>query len=76
MPLDLESLVDRKILSCAARQWQKTTMLVATVLRLCSDAEVDEEYIATRIETLIEQQRLESRGNVSNWRHSEIRLSQ
>jgi hypothetical protein len=75
MSPDAEALVDRRILSCAAHQWQKTAMLVGKVLRLRSDADVDEDFIAARIEVLVEDRRLASRGDPSDPRQSEIRLS-
>jgi hypothetical protein len=50
-------------------------MLVGKVLRLCSDADLDEDFIAARIEALVEDRRLASRGDLSDRRQSEIRLS-
>lgn len=71
------SEIDRAVLSSIEPRWQKVAMVI------CRAAEElyghlpagDDAYemIARRVEFLIESGRLESQGNISRWRFSEVR---
>jgi hypothetical protein len=69
-------LLDSAILRTARHDWQKLAMLVAKVQREWrqDNAEPEYELIAERVTSLVEEGRLESTGNLSDWRHSEVRL--
>ena len=68
--------LDNLILSLAKTRWQKTAMIIAKALnqleaRLSNDPA---DKVAKRIEYLVSVNRLESQGDLSRWRFSEIRL--
>jgi hypothetical protein len=69
--------VDRLILSVAQAQWRKVAMILSQVIAARGgrgdDAEL--EYVAQRVRTLVENGRLQAQGDLSKWRHSEVRLS-
>jgi XRE family transcriptional regulator, aerobic/anaerobic benzoate catabolism transcriptional regulator len=68
-------LVDQAILACCKPQFLKVARIVgdvATALKLPRD--VDKDFIAERIKTLVKLERLESQGDLDRWRFSEIRL--
>lgn len=66
--------IDAAILSAVSNRWQKVAMIVGTVLR-CSDGQAaGSDHIAGRIVALVDNGVLESKGNLSNWRRSEVRL--
>jgi Protein of unknown function len=71
-----EGDVDRLILSFAQVQWRKVAMIISKVVdasgRRWGDAELHE--VAERIRVLVEDGRLEAQGDLSKWRHSEVRL--
>ena len=69
--------LDELILSTASHNWQKVAMVIARV----SDTEsslsagtTEPTVIADGIGRLIAKGKLVAQGNISNWRHSEIRL--
>ena len=66
--------VDQAIMLAAKDRWLKVARIVAEVGH--SDAEGSTEYafIADRIAALVKAGELEAQGNLSNWRHSEVRL--
>jgi len=68
--------LDEIILSLVRPQWRKVAMIVAKALNECEIREIpaNADEIAGRVETLVSENRLESQGNLSNWRHSEVRL--
>lgn len=70
--------LDTLILSCAGARWQKVAMIIAKALREFERAGTstseDQYRVADRIEALVEAGKLEAEGNVSLWRHSEVRL--
>ena len=70
--------IDDLILSNVKNYWKKIAMVVAKSANNLQMEQIEytTELIAERINTLIENGVLESRGNVENWRRSEIRLSQ
>ncbi len=67
--------IDELILSLVTGRWQKTaSVIVHTRDRYHSSLGADpEEKIAGRIKWLAGTSRLESRGDLSHWRRSEIR---
>ena len=71
--------LDGLILSTSSRQWQKVAMVIARVSRdeRFSQGDADDQLtlIAGRIERLVAEGQLVAQGNISNWRHSEIRLN-
>lgn len=68
--------LDSLILSLAKPRWQKTAMIIAKALDRREPGSSDEpaEEVAWRIQRLVETNRLESQGDLSRWRYSEIRL--
>jgi hypothetical protein len=70
------SAYDEMILSHARSQWQKVAMVVAKTLRECETKSVSAspELIAERVTALVTAGRLESQGNLIDWRRSEVRL--
>jgi len=67
--------VDALILSFAQAQWRKVAMIISQVLWECRrlGMNVDEHDVARRICALVEDGRLEAQGNLSRWRHSEVK---
>ena len=68
--------LDELILSLAKPEWQKTAMIIAKV---CQQLEVDVvddhgRKVEERTRYLVGHGRLESQGDLSRWRHSEVRL--
>ena len=70
--------IDDSVLAVANTSWRKVAMVIGrTAERLGSTLpEGDDGYhlIAHRIQALVRDGRLLAQGNVSNWRHSEVRL--
>ena len=68
--------LDPLILSTANSRWQKVAMIIAKVEEKLEDTEQPIEYerIAERVQVLVDAGHLESQGDVSRWRHSEVRL--
>ncbi|MDH3228883.1 MAG: DUF3658 domain-containing protein [Alphaproteobacteria bacterium] len=70
-----EQEIDSLVLSLATARWQKTAMVIARVLKQLKGGLSDDpaDKVAERIEHLVRTNRLESQGNLSRWRYSEIR---
>ena len=68
--------VDGLILSFAKVQWRKVAMIISHVLGECSrlGINIDERGVAERIRALVQDGQLEAQGNLSRWRHSEVKL--
>ena len=68
--------VDGLILSFAKVQWRKVAMIIGQVLGECGrlGISIDEHGVAQRICALVEGGQLEAQGNLSRWRHSEVKL--
>jgi hypothetical protein len=76
--------IDGMILSFAKVQWRKVAMIIGQVLGECGrrGVDVDEDGVtdricalaAERIRALVENGQLEAQGNLSRWRHSEVKL--
>ena len=71
-----EGYADRLILSLITHDWQKVAMIIANALHKSKDDSVQIRggLFAARIVELCRQGCLESQGNLSNWRGSEVRL--
>jgi hypothetical protein len=68
------SLIDASILSLAHDRWQKVAMIVARVAEATAcDDDSHCDAIADRVRALVNSGRLEAQGDISRWRHSEIR---
>lgn len=68
--------LDKLILSLAKTRWQKTAMIITKTLKQ-HEAEFSDERaqeVARRIEHLVKSDWLESQGDLSRWRFSEVRL--
>jgi Protein of unknown function len=78
MPTHQESEMDDAILAVAGEQWQKVAMIIGRVVHDGNKlpAEQDYDFIAARIVALVECGKLESQGDLSRWRFSEVRLRQ
>jgi hypothetical protein len=70
-PSDQE--LDSTVMSRVSTEWQKVAMIIGRSLKP-PQMEVAER-LAARIEHLVRTGQLESQGNLSDWRHSEIRLA-
>jgi hypothetical protein len=68
--------IDGLILSFARPQWQKVAMVISKVFLDCeyNAIDVNDHDIADRIAALVAAGKLQSQGNLSRWRHSEVRL--
>lgn len=71
-----DSHIDSLILTVATPRWKKVAMVIAKVLAECERESVatSEEAIAARVEALVGREKLDSQGNLSEWRYSEVRL--
>ena len=73
---DRNHQITQEILSVSRSRWLKTAMVIAMSKERCDEkgiaVELDE--IAGVINALCESGRLESQGNLANWRRSEVRL--
>jgi Protein of unknown function len=71
--------LDDLILSFALPYWQKVAMIIVKVTRSekFSFESRDEEFnfVAIGISRLVENGQLESQGDISQWRFSEVRIS-
>lgn len=70
--------LDAAILSVLKRNWLKTARIIFDAATACKDCLIPIEYevIGARIQALADDGRIESQGNLSMWRHSEVRLRQ
>jgi hypothetical protein len=72
--------LDAVILSVPHTQFQKVAMIIAKVLSGYKGKETSANYdaiadrIAERIQALVDAGKLESQGNLSKWRYSEVKL--
>ena len=75
----IDVMIDTAVMTAARPQWQKVAMLAAVVMLDSPVRDVEHEDIETRIADrvmhLIDSGMLESRGDVTRWRHSEVRLA-
>jgi len=72
-----ESQIDDAVFSSIEPRWQKVAMVLSRAAKMLYGnlPEGEEAYgmIARRIELLVESGRLQSRGDISLWRSSEVR---
>jgi hypothetical protein len=66
---------DALILSSASGRWQKVAKIIAVVSERAGDGP-NFDAIAARIRALVEDGKLQAEGDLSRWRHSEVRLPQ
>jgi tagatose-1,6-bisphosphate aldolase non-catalytic subunit AgaZ/GatZ len=73
-----ESDVDKLIFAALRGNWRKVAMIVGNVFQMCETRSIplSDEVIAARIQELAEAGRIESQGNLTKWRYSEVRLRQ
>jgi hypothetical protein len=73
-----EADLDALIFSVLNQNWRKTARIVGSTLELCEARliEVSAEVIAARIQDLVETGKIEGVGDLSKWRHSEVRRRQ
>jgi hypothetical protein len=71
-----EDYLDDVIFLVLSRTWQKTAMIIARTHERCvaQGIQIGFETIGARIVALSESERIEGAGNLSKWRHSEVRL--
>ena len=71
-----EADLDSIIFSALKPQWRKTAMIIAMALKDCEKLAlpVGAEVLGVRIKALADVDRIESRGDLRKWRHSEVRL--
>jgi len=70
-------LIDKAILACCKPEFLKVARVLGDVAKLLNGpkvAEKDVGLIADRIKALVKAARLESQGDLDQWRFSEIRL--
>jgi hypothetical protein len=68
--------LDEVILSVMNPRWRKTAMIIGLTSKQCEARAMplDDEAIGARIAALAEAGRIDSQGDLSMWRHSEVRL--
>jgi hypothetical protein len=70
--------LDSLIMSLALPYWQKVAMIISKVTRdekfSFNDRDEEFNFVATGIARLVANGQLESQGDISSWRFSEIRL--
>jgi hypothetical protein len=68
--------IDAYILSFVAARWLKVARIIADVLKQCEHDQLatDEYIVGGCIQGLVEDGKLEAQGNLSRWRHCEVRL--
>ncbi|RWM22388.1 MAG: hypothetical protein E5X74_19105 [Mesorhizobium sp.] len=73
-----DSSIDTTIMQMVVGQWQKTAMVIARTEEALRKAgeQVSWDKIAERIETLDARGAIESQGDLTLWRNSEVRLPQ
>jgi hypothetical protein len=74
-PSVTETTLDEAILTAAGENWRKTALIIASVAQTFErrGIRLDVEIIGARIKELATTGRIDSHGNLSMWRHSEVR---
>jgi len=69
--------IDELLLSFCETRWLKVARIVGRTLQAFEDRglRVTADEIDARIQSLVDTRRLEARGNILNWRYSEVRLA-
>ncbi|MFY9892666.1 MAG: DUF3658 domain-containing protein [Xanthobacteraceae bacterium] len=71
----MDDMWDALILSTANERWQK----VFKIITLVSDRVADGPHfdaVAERIRVLVDEDKLDAKGDISRWGYSEVRLPQ
>lgn len=68
--------LDAFVLSSSKTRWQKVAMIIVTVSLECerNGINVSDDAIAAHIRSLVDDGKLQSQGNLSRWRHCEVKL--
>ena len=68
--------LDELIFSVMKPIWRKTAMVIAMTSKQCEARAptLDDKVIGARIAALVDAGRIDSQGDLSMWRHSEVRL--
>ena len=68
--------LDARIIFFARTQYLKVARVLGDVLHECDSKgiEVSDDRLQARLDALIKAGKLESAGDVSNWRYSEVKL--
>jgi hypothetical protein len=74
MAIRSDSDIDAVILSVATDRWQKVAMVIAKAAPPDESSDNDYHQVAERIIALVDDGQLEAQGDVTRWRHSEVRL--
>ena len=72
------SQIDDAVLAVADEHWHKVAMIIIRAAEKLgselTEGDAGYELVAQRIAALVEDGRLVSQGDLSRWRHSEVRL--
>lgn len=68
----MDGMWDALILSSASERWQKVAKIITVVADRLDDG-TNLDTIAARIRALADEGRLEAKGDLSQWRFSEVR---
>lgn len=71
----MSNALDALILSAAIERWQKVARIIAVVSERAGDG-TNFDAIAGRIRVLVDDDKLQAKGDLSRWRCSEVRLPQ
>jgi hypothetical protein len=71
----MSNTLDALILSSVNGRWQKVAKIIRVVSERAADG-TNFDAIAARIRALVDDGKLQAEGDLSRWRHSEIRLRQ
>jgi hypothetical protein len=69
----MNSSLDRLILSSVTERWKKVAKIIAVVSDRAGDNTANLDAIAARICALVDEGKLEGKGDLSRWGHSEVR---
>jgi hypothetical protein len=73
-PMASVDQIDKVLIATVTARWSKSAMVVARAMTQLSG--VDDELLQQRLKSLAERGLIESAGNLSELRHSEVRLKQ
>ena len=72
--------IDDFILSSVSQRWTKVALIVGRALSSSElespDGDFEPQSVADRIQALVQAGDLEAAGNLNDWRHCEVRISQ
>jgi hypothetical protein len=71
----MKATLDALILSFAGERWLKVARIIGQVSER-TDEETELDAIAIRIHALVDDGKLEAKGDLSRWRYSEVRRAQ